>query len=321
MTARRALVTGAAGQDGSYLLERLLDEGYAVHALVRAADRPLLLDLPVTVHQVDLSDHQGLRQVVAQAAPDELYHLAGMSSVARSWDQPVETAEITGVATVVLLDAAHQLQERTGQRVHVVLAASAEIFGAPVHWPQDEDTAIAPVSPYGAAKALAHHAVGVARARGLAASSLILYNHESPRRPVTFVTRKITQAVAAIATSGQGVLRLGNLEARRDWGWAPDYVDAMVRAARSDPGTFVIATGQHHSVADFVRLAFAHVRIEDWRRHVEIDPAFLRPADPALLVGDASRAHAVLGWRPTRDLPDVVAAMVDHDLALIRSGS
>ena len=313
-----ALVTGASGQDGSYLVERLVDDGYAVHAAVRPG-RPTAAPAAVTVHPVDLKDRSSLQDLVDRTEPTEIYHLGGVSSVATSWADPVGTAEITGMSTIALLEAALALQERCGRPVRFILASSAEIFGEPSVSPQTEETPVRPVSPYGAAKALAHASVDVFRRRGLPASSVVLYNHESPRRPPVFVTRKITLAVAAIARSGAGTLTLGNLDARRDWGWAPDYVDAMVRAARAEPDTFIIATGESHSVRDFVDTAFHHVGISGWEQYVATDPALLRPADPPLLVGDASRARTVLGWRPSRSFAQLVGAMVDHDVAEWRS--
>jgi GDPmannose 4,6-dehydratase len=319
-----ALVTGAAGQDGSYLVERLVADGYAVHGLVRPG---AAYSWPVpttegagstgslTLHEVDVSDLAGLGGAIDEVEPDEIHNLAGVSSVARSWADPVGTARVTGVAAVEVLTRALALQERTGRQVRVLQASSAEIFGEPVHSPQTEATPIRPVSPYGAAKALAHHSVDVFRRRGLFAASAILYNHESPRRPTTFVTRKITTGVARIAREGGGTLALGNLDARRDWGWAPDHVDAMVRAIRHDePDDFVVATGQAHSVRDFVALAFRCAGVEDWEKHVVIDPAHLRPVDPSVLVGDPRHAERVLGWRRTRDFAKTVAAMVFHDL-------
>lgn len=319
-----ALVTGAAGQDGSYLAERLLADGYAVHALVRPGtpipvERPRGAATESTYHEVDLTDHARLGGLVDAIEPDEIYNLAGVSSVAQSWTAPVLTAEVSGVAAVVLLDQALKLQRRLGRPVRVVQAGSAEIFGQPSTAPQDEATPLRPLSPYGVAKAMAHQSVGVFRSQGLFAVSAILYNHESPRRPVTFVTRKITRAVATIAETGTGHLTLGNLAAARDWGWAPDYVDALIRAARhTDAGDYIVATGQAHSVEDFVQEAFAHVGIRDWQEHVTIDPALFRPADPAVLVGDASRARTILGWRPDVDFAGIVARMVDHDRALLR---
>lgn len=321
----RALITGITGQDGSYLAERLLGEGLEVHGMVHDADAAgasLRDRLPAAhLHTGDLADHGSLAELVAAVAPDEVYNLAGISSVAFSWEQPVLTAELSGVAAAVLMRAAAALQERAGKRVGFVQATSAEIFGDAATVPQTEDTPVRPVSPYGAAKAYAHHMAAVLRGRGLAVASMILFNHESPRRPTAFVTRKITQAAARIAVTGEGVLALGNLEARRDWGWAPDYVDAMVRAARHEPGgDFVVATGETHTVAEFAEAALRRAGLGDaWRDHVTVDPAFFRPLDAGLQVGDATRAREVLGWAPTMAFGDIVGAMVDHDLSLLRA--
>lgn len=321
----RALITGITGQDGGYLAERLLAEGVEVHGMVHGADgeagalRERLPD--VRLHVADLADHGSLADLVSAVEPHEVYHLAGISSVAFSWEQPVLTAELSGVAPAVLMRAALAVQERTGRRVGFVQASSAEIFGNAAEHPQNEDTPVRPLSPYGAAKAYAHHMAEVFRGRGLPVASMILFNHESPRRPTTFVTRKITAAAARIGVTGEGVISLGNLEARRDWGWAPDYVDAMVRAARHEPGgDFVVATGRTHTVADFAEAALRHAGVGDsWREHVTVDPAFYRPLDAGLQVGDASRAREVLGWTPTVAFEDIVRRMVDHDLELIRS--
>ncbi|PRY63209.1 GDPmannose 4,6-dehydratase [Knoellia remsis] len=318
-----ALVTGASGQDGSYLVERLLADGYAVHGLVPPAGAagtvPGVADLPaeVTAHAADLTDPVGVRALVRDVSPDEVYNLGGLSSVARSWQEPELTARVNGLAVVSLLEAAAETQESTGREVRLVQASSAEIFGEAPIAPQDERTPVRPVSPYGAAKAFAHHCVGVARRRELFAVSCILYNHESPRRPTTFVTRKITSGAARIAREG-GTLALGNLDARRDWGWAPDYVDAMVRAARhTEPLDYVVATGEAHSVADFVAAAFSRVGIDDWQAHVRIDPEFVRPADPAVLIGDATRARTELGWSPSVTFDELVGRMVDADVATL----
>jgi GDPmannose 4,6-dehydratase len=254
-------------------------------------------------------------------APDEIYNLGGISSVALSWQEPGLTAQVSGVAPGHVLKAAHDLQERSGTAVRVVQASSAEIFGAAEQVPQTEDTPVAPVTPYGAAKAYAHHLVGVWRARGLHASSCILYNHESPRRPEAFVTRKITAGAARIARGLQGELSLGNLDARRDWGWAPDYVRAMRLAARSDaPGTYVIATGVAHSVRDFVAAAFQAAGVGDWEERVVLDARFARPSDAPVQVGDPSRARDALGWAPTVGFEEIVARMVRHDLDLVDAG-
>ena len=313
------LVTGITGQDGGYLAEQLLAGGGSVHGLVHEGD-PGVTDLlarcpSVVLHIGDLLDEASLAAVVAAAGPDEVYNLAGISSVAFSWEQPVLTADVSALGAGRLLEQVWQHQERTGRPVRFVQASSAEIFGAAEVVPQDESTPLRPTSPYGAAKAFAHHLVGVYRGRGLHAVSAILYNHESPRRPATFVTRKITQGAALIAQGRASELVLGNLDARRDWGWAPDYVDALVRAARhEDASDYVVATGQAHSVRDFAVAAFARAGIADWERHVRVDPALVRPVDAAVQVGDASRARTRLGWQPTVDFAELVGRMVDADL-------
>ena len=310
----RALITGIGGQDGSYLAERLLADGCEVHALALGSDGPPpYCPEGVTLHVGDLTDVDATRRLVLDLHPDEVYNLAAISSVAQSWDQPELTAAVNGTAAVSLMESAR----RVGGHVRFVQASSAEIFGEPASSPQDEDTPVRPVNPYGAAKAYAHLAVEVHRRRDLHATSVILYNHESPRRPERFVTRKITATVAAIAQGRTDRLTLGNLDARRDWGWAPDYVDALVRAARADtPRDYVVATGEGHTVRDFVAAAFGHAGITDWEPLVETDPAFLRPADAPDLVGDASRARTELGWAPTVGFAELVGRMVAADLAL-----
>jgi GDPmannose 4,6-dehydratase len=311
----RAFVTGISGQDGSYLAERLLAEGVEVHALAHT-DEPLPDAPGVELHPGDLTLVDEVRALLLDLAPDDVYNLAAVSSVARSWSEPDLTARVNGVAAVALLESALQLQEKRGREVRFVQASSAEIFGEPSASPQDEDTTIRPVNPYGAAKAYAHLSVDVYRNRGLHAVSAILYNHESPRRPVQFVTRKITSTVAAIAQGRADRLVLGNLDARRDWGWAPDYVDAMVLAARaSQARDYVVATGVGRSVRDFVGAAFQRVGIDDWEGLVSVDPEFVRPTDPTDLTGDAGRARELLGWSPTVGFEEIVGRMVDADLA------
>ncbi len=317
LSGGRAFVTGISGQDGSYLAERLLADGVEVHALVNPHE-PATTIADVALHTGDLVDVDAVRRTVLDVAPDEIYNLAALSSVAQSWQQPDLTAQLNGAAAVALMESARQVQERSGRTVRFVQASSAEIFGEPDRTPQDEATAVRPLNPYGAAKAFAHLNAHVYRQRGLHATSVILYNHESPRRPRQFVTRKITAAAAEIATGRAETLRLGNLAARRDWGWAPDYVDAMVRAARADePADFVIATGVSHSVRDFVAAAFARAGVSDWEQRVEVDESLVRPADATELVGDASRARAVLGWEPTVTFEELVGRMVDADLAVL----
>jgi GDPmannose 4,6-dehydratase len=315
----RAFVTGIGGQDGSYLADRLLADGLEVHALTFDADGPPVhCPADVVLHRGDLADVAAVRPLLLDVDPHEVYNLAAISSVAQSWQEPDLTARVNGLGAVGLLESALVVQERLGHRVAFVQASSAEIFGEPAVNPQDEATPIAPVSPYGAAKAFAHLAVGVYRRRDLHAASLIHYNHESPRRPERFVTRRITATVAAIARGRAERLVLGNLDARRDWGWAPDYVDAMVRAARAATADdYVVATGQGHSVRDFAAAAFARAGITDWEPLLVSDPALYRPADAADLTGDASKARHDLGWTPTVTFEEVVGRMVDADLALL----
>ncbi|GGF51644.1 GDP-mannose 4,6-dehydratase [Marmoricola endophyticus] len=310
-----ALVTGVTGQDGSYLAERLLADGVAVHGLVhRASPDDTHVDGVVT-HPGDLTDAEAMGRLLEEVEPDVVFNLGGISSVGQSWDQPGATARVSGLAPLDLMDACLRLQERSGREVRFVQASSAEIFGEADSSPQDEQTPVRPVNPYGVAKATAHLGANVFRQRGLHAVSCVLYNHESPRRPARFVTRKITQGAAMIAQGRLARLELGNLDARRDWGWAPDYVDAMVRAARHvEPMDFVVATGRAHTVRDFVAAAFARVGIEDWDRVVGVDESLVRPADPTEQRGDASRAAEVLGWTPTVDFAELVGRMVDADL-------
>jgi GDPmannose 4,6-dehydratase len=313
---RVALVTGIAGQTGSYLAENLAAHGWRVHGLVRPGDenlRDLGLALEAGLHEQDLADGEGVTALVKQLEPDTIFHLGGLTSVGASWQQPHEYAVVTGASTATILDSAQQLADRVGREVGVVHASSAEIFGdAPA--PQDESTPIAPTNPYGAAKALGHHLVQAYRQRGVRATNAILFNHESPRRPPAFVTRKITQGVARIVDGRADSLVLGALDARRDWGWAPDYADALRRCA-DVADDLVIATGESHSIRDFVDAAFAHAGIDDWERYVQQDEALLRPAEIAELRGSPDRARAIIGWEPTLRFRDIVARMVDADRA------
>ncbi|MGN6609084.1 MAG: GDP-mannose 4,6-dehydratase [Jatrophihabitans sp.] len=314
----RALVTGVTGQDGWYLTERLQAEGATVIGMVRS-ENPTAVPPGVETVLGDMRDDASLRAAVAAADPDEVYNLASLSSVGLSWEQPVAVAEVNGVGVLRLLLAVRDHGERTKRPVRLVQAASAEIFGA-APAPHDETTPLAPRTPYGAAKAYAQHVVRTYRAAGVWAASAILYNHESPRRPDTFVTRKITRTVAAIAAGRADRLVVGNLDARRDWGYAADYADALVRIGRHErPDDFVVATGVSHSIADFVRLAFAHAGIEDWRSYLETDPALQRANDVEDQRGDPAKARRELGWTPTLDLAGLVALMVDADRVALPS--
>lgn len=315
----RAFVTGITGQDGSFLSEQLLARGWDLHALVREESRN---EQPVH-HQVmkhvgDLTDLTSVARILDEVEPDVIFNLGGISSVATSWQEPAATGAISGVAVVAMLDAALRLQERRGTEVRFIQASSSEIFGDADVSPQSELTPLLPISPYGLAKAYAHQAVGIYRAKGLFASSCILYNHESPRRPRSFVTRKITAGAAEIVLGKSDRLMLGNLDVKRDWGWAPDYVDALVRAAAApDPADYVIATGAAHSVREFVAAAFDAVGISDWEPLVGTDERFMRPADAHEMRGDPSKALDILGWKPTVEFTEVVARMAKHDLDLM----
>jgi len=316
------LITGITGQDGSYLAELLLEKGYEVHGLVRRAsserfDRIDHLRDRITLHQGDLLDQRSLVDALRAADPQEIYNLAAMSYVAVSWIQPTLTAEFTGVGVTRMLEAMREVCP--GARFYQ--ASSSEMYGKVRQVPQNEETPFYPRSPYGVAKAYGHFiTVNYRESYGLHAACGVLFNHESERRGLEFVTRKITWHAAAIKLGLLDKVALGNLDAERDWGYAPDYVEAMWRMLQHDePDDFVIATGVAHSVRDCLALAFDHVglQIDD---HVEIDPAFTRPAEVDQLIGDASKATRVLGWRPQTDFEQMIRKMVDADLKLLGHG-
>ncbi|GAC52251.1 GDP-mannose 4,6-dehydratase [Gordonia amicalis] len=318
MTPPRALVTGANGQDGHLLIEELVTLGWDVVAVVRpgrAVGRSSGGN--VVMSPVDLADPESTRRVITDHAPDHIFHLGAVSSVSESWHDPLTTARVTAMSTVAILEAASALTD-LGHRVHVVNASSAEIFAGSTITPQDETTPIAPASPYGAAKAYGHTMAGVARSKGLQVANAILYPHESPLRSTRFVTRKITAGVAAIAVGSTEPLVLGNLDARRDWGWAGDHVSAMITLAVNRANDdYVVATGESHSVGEFVATAFEVAGIPEWEHLVTTDPSFVRAADGVDLVGDPRRIRDEFGWRPRTGFTEVVEAMVRHDLALL----
>ncbi|HEY5319141.1 MAG TPA: GDP-mannose 4,6-dehydratase [Solirubrobacteraceae bacterium] len=323
MSARRALITGVTGQDGSYLAEFLLEEGYEVHGMVRRAstekfDRIEHVREQLTLHQGDLLDHRSLVDTLRAARPHEIYNLAAMSFVAVSWIQPTLTAEFTGVGVTRMLEAMRE----ASPEARFYQASSSEMFGKVLEVPQTERTPFYPRSPYGVAKVYGHHiTVNYRESYGLHASSGILFNHESQRRGLEFVTRKITWHAAAIKLGLAKELRLGNLDAERDWGFAGDYVRAMwLMLQQEDPDDYVIATGVAHSVRYCVEVAFEHagVSIDD---HVVIDPSFLRPAEVEHLIGDASKARDKLGWEPQVSFEELIRMMVDADLKLLAQRS
>jgi GDPmannose 4,6-dehydratase len=321
MAARRALITGIAGQDGSLLTEVLLSEGYEVFGVVRRPTSDQFENLEgvrerVELVQAELLDELSLVDTLKSCRPHEVYNLASPSFVPMSWKQPVKTAEFAAVGVTALLESIRLVDEE----IRFYQASSSEIFGEPREVPQTEETALAPVTPYGVAKAYGHLIVRSYRKRyGLYACSGILYNHESPRRPLDFVTRKIAHGAASISLGLTADLWLGDLDARRDWGYAGDYVRAMALMLRQDEADdFVIATGVGHSVQELVELAFGHVGL-DWREYVHLDESLRRgAAELHDLVGDASKARERLGWSPTVDFEGLVRLLVDADVERLR---
>jgi GDPmannose 4,6-dehydratase len=323
MAPKTALITGITGQDGSYLAELLLDQGCRVCGVVRRASTENFQRIEhlrdrIELHQADLLDQSSLAGVLAQVKPDEIYNLAAMSFVPTSWTHPVLTAEFTGVGVTRLLEAVRHVCPAA----RFYQASSSEMFGKVRETPQRETTPFHPRSPYGVAKVYAHYiTVNYRESYGLYACSGILFNHESPRRGLEFVTRKITHGVARIKLGLVRELRLGNLQAKRDWGFAGDYVRAMwLMLQQPHPDDYVVSTGETHTVEEFVSLAFGHVGL-DWRQHVVVDPQFYRPAEVDLLLGDPTKARRQLGWRPAVSFERLVTMMVDADLATLSSAA
>lgn len=326
---KKALITGITGQDGSYLTELLLGKGYEVHGIIRRASTfntgridhlycdPHINDVRLFLHYGDIADSTNLIKLLYRIQPEEIYHLAAQSHVRVSFDIPEYTGDVTGLGTIRILEAIRE----TGIGSRFYQASSSEMYGKVQETPQREATPFYPRSPYGAAKVYAYWVtVNYRESYGLFACNGILFNHESPRRGETFVTRKITQALARIKAGVQDKLYLGNLEARRDWGYAPEYVEAMWRMLqRDEPEDFVIATGETHSVREFLEEAFSYAGL-DWQRHVEIDPKYYRPAEVELLIGDASKARAKLGWTPQTTFRQLVRLMVDADMERFGAG-
>src|SRR6266545_4086615 len=318
---KHALITGIGGQDGSFLAELLLEQGYEVTGLVRPASEPYpnlepVLDR-IELVEADLLDQASLADALRVAAPAEVYNLASPSFVPASWDRPVETAGFAAVGATSLLEAIRAVDPT----IRFYQASSSEIFGEPRQTPQNEETPLEPVTPYGVAKAYAHFIVSSYRRQyGLFACSGILYNHESPRRPLEFLPRKVAHGAAAISLGLQDELVLGDLDAKRDWGYAGDYVRAMwLMLQEEEPGDYVVASGESHSVREFVQCAFAHVGL-DWQKHVRVDPALQRgAAELHRLVGDASHAHDRLGWRPELGFEQLAHVLVDADLERLRT--
>ena len=325
--SKKALITGITGQDGSYLAELLLAKGYEVHGIIRRASTfntgrldPIYADPHVaknrlTLHYGDLSDASGLSRLLGKVQPDELYNLAAQSHVRVSFDAPEYTTDVTATGTVRLLEAIRE----SGISPKFYHASSSEMFGKDQDVPQKDTTPFYPRSPYGCAKVYSFWiTVNYRESYNMHASNGILFNHESPRRGETFVTRKITRAVAHIQAGLQDKLYLGNLDAKRDWGYAKEYVEAMwLMLQQEKPDDYVIATNETHSVREFLDLAFEHLKL-DWKKYVEIDPRYYRPAEVDLLIGDYSKAKRQLGWEPKTKFADLVRLMVEADVKLLK---
>jgi GDPmannose 4,6-dehydratase len=320
--SKRALITGVTGQDGLYLSELLLSKGYEVFGLIRGQNNPkraqLEQELPdVQILTGDLLDLSSLMRAFQMAQPDEVYNLGAISFVAYSWENAHLTTDVTAKGVLNMLEATRLFADDDISRVRFYQASSSEMFGKVQQVPQSEATLLWPRSPYGVAKVFGHYmTINYRESYGMHASSGILFNHESPRRGPEFVTRKITRAVARIALGLQGSVALGNLDAKRDWGFAGDYVEAMwLMLQQESADDYVVASGEAHSIRDLLAVAFAHVGIDDWGPYVHQDPQFFRPAEVDLLIGDATKARTVLGWQPRTTFESLVESMVEHDLA------
>ena len=323
---KRALITGITGQDGLYLSELLLGKGYEVHGIIRGQNNPkremvesLLPD--VVLHTGDLTDLSSLMRAMSRAEPEEVYNLGAVSFVAYSWENAHVTTQVTGNGVLNMLEAVRLHAGKEPGSVRFYQASSSEMFGKVQDVPQRESTLLWPRSPYGVAKVYGHYmTINYRESYGMHASSGILFNHESPRRGPEFVTRKVSLAVAAIALGLQDTITMGNLDARRDWGFAGDYVEGMWRMLQQpEADDYVLATGETHSIRELLDVAFQHVGIEDWDKHVTQDPRFMRPAEVDLLIGDASKARDQLGWSPSVSFEELIRMMVDSDLAQLRA--
>ncbi len=313
---KSALITGITGQDGSYLAELLLEKGYEIYGMIRRLSTPNLSRIEHILDKIeliegDLTDQSSINNALKESQPNEVYNLAAQSFVATSWNQPVLTGDVTGLGTVRILEGVRHVCPDA----RFYQASSSEMFGKVNETPQNEDTRFYPRSPYGFAKVYAHWAcINYRESYGMHASNGILFNHESPRRGIEFVTRKITDAVARIFHGTAKELRLGNLEAKRDWGYAGDYVKAMwLMLQQKEPDDYVVATGRTHSVGEFAELAFSEAGL-DWKKYVKTDAKFIRPAEVNLLLGDASKARRVLGWEPEVTFEELIKMMVREDL-------
>lgn len=332
MSSKKAIITGITGQDGSYLAELLLAKNYEVHGVIRRASTfntgridhlyqdPHIHGVRLFLHYGDINDANTMRKLVYQVKPDEIYHLGAQSHVRVSFDIPEYTANVTGLATLRILEAVKDYHDQTGQKIKFYQASSSEMFGGSVP-PQNEATPFRPRSPYGCAKVFAYHTtVNYREAYNIFAVNGVLFNHESPRRGETFVTRKITRGIARILAGLDKKIYLGNLEARRDWGYAPEYMEVAWQMLQyKEPDDYVVGTGKAYSVKEFLQKAFSRAKIQNWEEFVEIDPRYFRPTEVEHLVADARKVKQKLGWEAKTDLDALVAIMLDADIENVRT--
>jgi len=332
MSSKKAIITGITGQDGSYLAELLLAKNYEVHGVIRRASTfntgridhlyqdPHIHGVKLFLHYGDINDANTMRRLIYQVKPDEIYHLGAQSHVRVSFDIPEYTANVTGLATLRILEAVKDYHDQTGQKIRFYQASSSEMFGSSPP-PQNEATSFRPRSPYGCAKVFAYHTtVNYREAYNIFAVNGILFNHESPRRGETFVTRKITRGIARILAGLDKKIYLGNLEARRDWGYAPEYMEVAWQMLQcKEPDDYVVGTGKAYSVKEFLQKAFSRAKIQNWEDYAEIDPRYFRPTEVEHLVADPRKVKQKLGWEPKTDLDTLVGMMLDADIENVRT--
>ena len=331
MSSKKAIITGITGQDGSYLAELLLAKNYEVHGVIRRASTfntaridhlyqdPHIHGVRLFLHYGGINDANTMRRLIYQVKPDEIYHLGAQSHVRVSFDIPEDTANVTGLATLRILEAVKDYHDQTGQKIRFYQASSSEMFGSSPP-PQNESTTFRPRSPYGCAKVFAYYTtINYREAYNMFAVNGVLFNHESPRRGETFVTRKITRGIARILAGLDKKIYLGNLEARRDWGYAPEYMEVAWQMLQyKEPDDYVVGTGKAYSVKEFVQKAFSRAKIQNWEEFVEIDPRYFRPTEVEHLLADARKVKQKLGWEPKTDLDTLVAIMLDADIENVR---
>lgn len=317
---KKALITGVNGQTGSYLAELLLSRGWSIFGTGLSDLEPEGALSRISSESLDISDVTKFTQIISDFKPDCVINLAAQSSVWNSWLDPISTSKTNGEAVVGMLSVLHEFNSQNGLDIKFVQASSAEIFAGSAESPQNENTPIRPNNPYGASKAFAHFMTSAYRSKGLNTSNVILYNHESPRRPVSFVSRKISSSVALIEAGKLDYITLGDISVKRDWGWAPDYAEAIsLIAETSYPGDFVVASGNSYSIQEFIEQAFLRIGVTNWRNFIRIDSGLHRPSDSLELRGDSTKIRTELGWKPRKSFEEIVIEMVDYDRELLKS--